>query len=179
MDKRTCSALAATLVAALTFGTAGCSGGQKADGARGRKNPATANSGRAVGGTPQKGGTLTVLSNQDFTHLDPARNWVMNDMDFGTRLLYRTLVSYKAAPGTAGGELVPDLATDLGTPSNGAKTWTFHLKPGIKYEDGTPVTAQDIKYNVERSFSPDLPGGADYAARYLKGAEGYKRPGQG
>ena len=179
MDKRTCSALAATLVAALTFGTAGCSGGQKADGARGRKNPATANSGRAVGGTPQKGGTLTVLSNQDFTHLDPARNWVMNDMDFGTRLLYRTLVSYKAAPGTAGGELAPDLATDLGTPSNGAKTWTFHLKPGIKYEDGTPVTAQDIKYNVERSFSPDLPGGADYAARYLKGAEGYGGPAKG
>lgn len=53
-----------------------------------------------VGGTPQKGGTLTVLSNQDFTHLDPARNWVMSDMEFGTRLLYRTLVTYKAAPGT-------------------------------------------------------------------------------
>ncbi|MFI6768088.1 ABC transporter substrate-binding protein [Streptomyces sp. NPDC050355] len=179
MDKRTCTSLAATLVAALTFGTAGCSGRQSTDGSRGRKNPATANSGRAVGGTPQKGGTLTVLSHQDFSHLDPARNWTMSDMDFGTRLLYRTLVSYKAAPGTAGGELVPDLATDLGTPSNGAKTWTFHLKPGIKYEDGTPVTAQDIKYNVERSFSPDLPGGADYAARYLKDAKGYQGPAKG
>ncbi|MGG7576021.1 ABC transporter substrate-binding protein [Streptomyces sirii] len=179
MDKRTCTSLAATLVAALTFGTAGCSGRQSTDGSRGRKNPATANSGRAVGGTPQKGGTLTVLSHQDFSHLDPARNWTMSDMDFGTRLLYRTLVSYKAAPGTAGGELVPDLATDLGTPSNGAKTWTFHLKPGIKYEDGRPVTAQDIKYNVERSFSPDLPGGADYAARYLKDANGYQGPAKG
>ncbi|WP_407285120.1 ABC transporter substrate-binding protein [Streptomyces sp. BP-8] len=179
MDKRTCTSLAATLVAALTFGTAGCSGRQSTDGSRGRKNPATANSGRAVGGTPQKGGTLTVLSHQDFSHLDPARNWTMSDMDFGTRLLYRTLVSYKAAPGTAGGKLVPDLATDLGTPSNGAKTWTFHLKPGIKYEDGTPVTAQDIRYNVERSFSPDLPGGADYAARYLKDAKGYQGPAKG
>ncbi|MFF2808219.1 ABC transporter substrate-binding protein [Streptomyces sp. NPDC058000] len=179
MDKRTSTALATALSAALALGAAGCSGGQHADDAGGRQNPATANNGRVVGGTPQKGGTLTVLSDEDFTHLDPARNWVVNSMDFGTRLLYRTLVSYKAAPGTAGSELVPDLATDLGTPSNGAKTWTFHLKPGIEYEDGTPVTAQDIKYNVERSFSPDLPGGADYAARYLKDATGYQGPANG
>ncbi|MEU5000468.1 ABC transporter substrate-binding protein [Streptomyces sp. NPDC021622] len=178
MDKRTCTALAVALAAALTLGTAGCSGGQKTGGTRG-KNLATANIGKVIGGTPQKGGTLTVLSNTDFTHLDPARNWVMSDMNFGTRLLYRTLVSYKAAPGTAGGELVPDLATDLGTSSNGAKTWTFRLKAGVKYEDGTPITAQDVKYNVERSFSPDLPGGADYAARYLKGAKGYQGPADG
>ena len=177
MKKRTLIAVATALAATTAFGAAGCSG-SKGHGSGG-KNPATANQGAVVGGTPQKGGTLTVLSNQDFTHLDPARNWVMSDMDFGTRLLYRTLVTYKAAPGTAGGELVPDLATDLGTPSNGTKTWTFHLKKGIKYEDGTPVTAQDIKYNVERSFSPDLPGGSDYAARYLAGAEGYQGPAQG
>ncbi|MBT2384997.1 ABC transporter substrate-binding protein [Streptomyces sp. ISL-11] len=180
MNKRTCTALAAALAATLALGTAGCSGGKRTGSDKaGGANPAAANEGAVVGGTPQRGGTLTVLSNQDFTHLDPARNWVMNDMDFGTRLLYRTLVTYKAAPGTEGGRLVPDLATDLGTSSNGARTWTFHLKPGVKYEDGSPVTAQDVKYNVERSFSPDLPGGADYAARYLAGADGYQGPAQG
>ncbi|MFH8368416.1 ABC transporter substrate-binding protein [Streptomyces sp. NPDC018031] len=178
MNKRTCTALAAAVAAALVLGTAGCSDGRRSGGGNG-KNPATANLGAVIGGTPQKGGTLTVLSNTDFTHLDPARNWVMSDMEFGTRLLYRTLVTYRAAPGTKGGELVPDLATDLGTPSDGARTWTFRLKKGIRYEDGTPVTAQDVKYNVERSFSPDLPGGADYAARYLKGAEGYRGPAEG
>jgi peptide/nickel transport system substrate-binding protein len=179
MDKRTCTALATALVATLALGIAGCSGGPEASGARNGKNPATTNNGQVVGGTPKKGGTLTVLSNQDFTHLDPARNWVMGDMDFGTRLLYRTLVTYKAEPGAKGGELVPDLAEDLGVSSNGAKTWTFKLKKGLKYEDGSPITAQDIKYNVERSFSPDLPGGPDYAARYLAGAEGYRGPAQG
>ncbi|MBB4895570.1 peptide/nickel transport system substrate-binding protein [Streptomyces olivoverticillatus] len=180
MNKRTCTAIAAVLTATFALGAAGCSGGKPAAGGKnGGKNPAAANVGASIGGTPVKGGTLTVLSNQDFTHLDPARNWVMSDMDFGTRLLYRTLVTYKAAPGTQGGQLVPDLATDLGTPSNGAKTWTFHLKQGVKYEDGSPVTAQDVKYNVERSFSPDLPGGSDYAARYLAGADGYQGPAQG
>ncbi|MFF9850491.1 ABC transporter substrate-binding protein [Streptomyces litmocidini] len=179
MNKRTCTTLATALVATLTLGVTACSGGKEAGGDRGRKNPVTANNGATVGGTPRKGGTLTVLSNQDFTHLDPARNWVMGDMDFGTRLLYRTLVTYKAAPGAEGGDLVPDLAEDLGTPSNGAKTWTFRLKQGLKYEDGTSITARDVKYNVERSFSPDLPGGPDYAARYLAGAEGYQGPAGG
>ncbi|MEV4438260.1 ABC transporter substrate-binding protein [Streptomyces sp. NPDC049577] len=182
MNKRTSTALATAVVASLALGAAGCSGGKHAGGGGGQdggKNPAAANVGSVVGGTPQRGGTLTVLSNQDFTHLDPARNWVMSEMDFGTRLLYRTLVTYKSSPGNDGGKLVPDLATDLGTPSNDARTWTFHLKQGVKYEDGTPVTAQDVKYNVERSFSPDLPGGSDYAARYLAGAEGYQGPAQG
>ncbi|MEV0416132.1 ABC transporter substrate-binding protein [Streptomyces sp. NPDC050448] len=179
MDKRTRTALATALVATLALGAAGCSDNGKADGGRAGRNPATANTGAVIGGTPQKGGTLTVLSNQDFSHLDPARNWVVGDMDFGTRLLYRTLVTYKAEPGAKGGELTPDLAEDLGVSSNGAKTWTFTLKKGLKYEDGSPVTAQDIKYNVERSFSPDLPGGPDYAARYLADAEGYRGPAQG
>ncbi|MGW6568962.1 ABC transporter substrate-binding protein [Streptomyces sp. NPDC054975] len=181
MNKRTLHAVAATLATTVALVTAGCSGGHSGagQGGAGRKNPATANEGAVVGGTPQKGGTLTVLSNQDFSHLDPARNWVVSDMDFGTRLLYRTLVTYKAEPGAKGGELTPDLAEDLGVSSNGAKTWTFTLKKGLKYEDGTPITAQDVKYNVERSFSPDLPGGPDYAARYLAGAEGYQGPAQG
>ncbi|MFB6842787.1 ABC transporter substrate-binding protein [Streptomyces sp. NPDC056361] len=178
MNKRTYT-LATALVTTLALGVTGCADGKKSDGSRDRKNPATSTNGSVLGGTPQKGGTLTVLSNQDFTHLDPARNWVMPDMDFGTRLLYRTLVTYTAEPGAKGSELVPDLAEDLGTPSNGAKTWTFRLKPGLKYEDGTPITSKDVKHNVERSFSPDLPGGPDYAARYLVGGKDYRGPAEG
>ncbi|MFG3408317.1 ABC transporter substrate-binding protein [Streptomyces sp. NPDC048142] len=182
MNKRTPHAAVTALAAAVALTAVGCTDGKNVGGGQGEdtgKNPATSNVGRTVGGTPQKGGTLTVLSNQDFTHLDPARNWVVTDMDFGTRLLYRTLVTYKAEPGARGGELTPDLAEDLGTPSNGARTWTFKLKKGLKYEDGSPITAADVKHNVERSFSPDLPGGPDYAARYLAGADGYRGPAGG
>lgn len=174
MTKRTRVALAASLAASLTVGPVACStgdtGGPDRDGDR---NPGTAD---VIGGTPKRGGTLTVLSNQDFAHLDPARNWTMPNMDFGIRLLYRTLTTFKAAPGKKGSEIVPDLATDLGKSSEGGRTWTFTLKEGLKYEDGSPVKAQDVKYNVERSFAPDLTGGPDYAEQYLADTKGYQGP---
>ncbi|MFD5464175.1 ABC transporter substrate-binding protein [Kitasatospora sp. NPDC127059] len=179
MTRRTHALLAAALAATLTLGLGACKNDKSdsgADAAPGSTKGPGAASGSVIGGTPVKGGTLTVLTNQDFAHLDPARNWTVPHMDFGTRLLYRTLTTFKAEPGAAGSEIVPDLATDLGKSSDGGKTWTFTLKDGLKYEDGSPILAADIKYNVERSFSPDLTGGPDYAIQYLAGGEKYKGP---
>ncbi|MFE2510766.1 ABC transporter substrate-binding protein [Streptomyces naganishii] len=172
-------AVSASLGASLALALLGaCTGNADDDGAGRHQRPGVS-TGTVIGGTPVKGGTLTVLSDQDFAHLDPARNWVMPTMDFGSRLLYRTLTTFKSSPGKVGSEIVPDLATDLGRPSDGGRTWTFTLKPGLKYEDGTPIKAQDVKYNVERSFAPDLAGGPDYAQRYLAGAKDYTGPLQG
>ncbi|WP_035804753.1 ABC transporter substrate-binding protein [Kitasatospora mediocidica] len=176
MTRRTCAALAAAIAATLTLTLGACSStGSGSDPADNGKGITTEGDG-VVGGTPVKGGTLNILSNQDFSQLDPTRNWVEPEMDFGIRTLYRTLTTFKAAPGAAGLQIVPDLATDLGEPSDNDKTWTFHLKDGLKYEDGSPIVADDIKYNVERSFSPDLPGGPDYAKQYLNAPAGYAGP---
>ncbi|MFF7455681.1 ABC transporter substrate-binding protein [Kitasatospora sp. NPDC008115] len=180
MNRRIQTALAASIAATLTLGLGACAK-DKGDDTSGENTAAStkapgAAAGSVVGGTPVKGGTLHVLTNQDFAHLDPARNWVLPTMDFGTRLLYRTLVTFKAEPGPAGSEIVPDLATDVGRPSDGGKTWAFTLKDGVKYEDGTPIKSADIKYNVERSFAADLTGGPDYAQQYLAGGENYKGP---
>lgn len=177
MTKRISVVFAVGLATSLALAASSCT---TDDSSRNKKEgdhkaPGVA-TGTIIGGTPEKGGTLTVLSNQDFDHLDPARNWVMPNMDFGTRLLYRTLTTFQAAPGTAGGKIVPDLATDLGRPSDGGKVWSFTLKPGLKYEDGTPIKAQDVKYNVERSFSADLTGGPDYARQYLADTKDYTGP---
>lgn len=177
MTKRISVVFAVGLAASLAMTASSCTTdtGSKSGKESDHKAPGVA-SGTVIGGTPKKGGTLTVLSNQDFDHLDPARNWVMPNMDFGTRLLYRTLTTFQAAPGTAGGKIVPDLATDLGTPSDGGRVWSFTLKAGLKYEDGTPIRSQDVKYNVERSFSEDLTGGPDYARQYLADTKGYAGP---
>ncbi|MEK8144960.1 ABC transporter substrate-binding protein [Streptomyces sp. M10(2022)] len=75
-------------------------------------------------------------------------------------------------------ELVPDLATSLGKASPDAKTWTYTLRKGVKYEDGTEVTSKDVKYAVERSnFAPEaLSNGPTYFKAYLEGGDKYKGP---
>jgi len=122
-----------------------------------------------------KGGELQVLLIGDFEHLDPQRNYVASALDFG-RLIYRQLTTYKSVPGIAGSELEPDLATNLGEPSDNAKTWKFTLKDGVKFEDGTPITAADVKYGVERSMSPLIDSGPQYAKQFLVGGTEYSGP---
>lgn len=72
--------------------------------------------------------------------------------------------------------MVPDLATDLGTPSKNATVWTYTLKDGLKYEDGTAITSADIKYGIERSFAAELSGGAPYLRDWLIGGADYQGP---
>ncbi|WP_189250245.1 ABC transporter substrate-binding protein [Streptosporangium pseudovulgare] len=163
------TAVPCLLALAVLSATAACGGGTPAAERSGNRSQAPA-------GEAARGGTLTILSNQDFSHLDPTRNWTMPEMDFGLRYLYRSLVTYKSEPGPASLQIVPDLATTVGEMSDGGRTWTFTLKDGLKYEDGSPVVAADVKYNVERSFAPELPGGPNYARLVLTGGEKYRGP---
>jgi len=157
-------------VAALT--ATACGGGTSTTGKA--KTNTDKGGGARTAGTP--GGTLNILNSGDFEHLDPARNYVSGTLDFG-RLLYRTLTTFKAVPGKAGNQIVGDLATDLGTASDGGKTWKFTLRDGMKYEDGTPIKAEDVKYGVERAFDPDLPEGPQYIQQFLADVPaGYKGP---
>jgi peptide/nickel transport system substrate-binding protein len=122
-----------------------------------------------------QGGTLTVLNSGSQHHLDPARLYTSGGGAIPS-LLFRTLTTRHRVAGDEGEKPIPDLATDLGTPSDGAKTWTYHLKAGLKFEDGSPITSKDVKYGIERSFSPDLPGGAPYLHDWLIGGSDYKGP---
>ena len=71
------------------------------------------------------------------------------------RLIYRSLTFAKDTPGEDL-SIQPDLAESLGTSSDDGRTWTYRLREGLKYEDGLPITAQDVKYGVMRSFESDV-----------------------
>ena len=74
-------------------------------------------------------------------------------------------------------KLTPDLAEGLGVPSDGGKTWTYKIRQGIKYEDGTAVKAADVKYAVLRSTDKaTFPNGPAYFERFLNLPAGYKGP---
>ena len=138
----------------------------------------------AAGGEPQKGGTINVLTlSEQFNHLDPQRNYTGVDLAFASGYLNRTLTQYKYAPGPDGVTLVPDMATDTGTANADATEWSFTLRDGVAFQDGTPVTCDDIKYGVSRTFATDIiTDGPTYAIDFLDipkdadGASTYKGP---
>lgn len=110
-----------------------------------------------------------------FEYLDPQQIYVNNSGTFA-RLIYRTLMGWKENPADGSYELAPDLSDGPPQNGDGGKTWTFKIKQGIKYSDGSPVTAQDIKYGVERSMDPAISNGPQYAKEYLVGADKFTGP---
>jgi peptide/nickel transport system substrate-binding protein len=117
----------------------------------------------------KKGGTLFLINDNDFDHIDPQRTYVGNALNVTERFLNRTLVTYRSVPGKSGSELVPDMATDLGRASDNNKTWKFTFKDGLKWQDGSTVTCADFKYGVSRGFAQDvITDGPTYAFSYLK-----------
>jgi len=158
----------AAAVGALALTAAACSsgGGKSTSGSGG-----SANSGSSGGNAPSAdvptnvvrpsttaGGTLRVGLVDDFDSLDPARAYYALTWNFD-RLLDRGLLMYDAKPGPAGTATVGDLATGPATAENGGKTWTYHLKDGVKFEDGTAVTSKDVKYGIERVFATSVVSG--------------------
>jgi peptide/nickel transport system substrate-binding protein len=116
-----------------------------------------------------KGGTITYdLSNvPDST--DPGNTYYAYMWNL-TRLWATPLMTYKSVPGSGGLQVVPALATAPGTVSDNGLTWTYHIKPDVKFEDGTTVTSQDVKYAVERTFAKTvLPNGPSYFQLLLGG----------
>jgi peptide/nickel transport system substrate-binding protein len=120
------------------------------------------------GGGGKEGGTLngTYASFPDY--MDPqlsytAEGWTaMGDV-------YIPLLMYKHAEGAEGSEVEPGLAKEMPKISNGGKTYTLFLRPGLKYSDGKPVKASDFGYAVERLFKLNSGGSPFYTA--IVGAE--------
>jgi peptide/nickel transport system substrate-binding protein len=119
--------------------------------------------GAVVNPSSHAGGTIVFDNSSGVPDSTDPGNTYYGNMWNIVRLYGRALVTYRSAPGTAGMRLVPDLAASLGRVSDNGLTWTYHLKPGIKFEDGSTVTSRDVKYAVERSYAKDvLPNGPSY-----------------
>jgi peptide/nickel transport system substrate-binding protein len=144
--------MAVSVVAAL--GIAACSGSSSSSSGPTSNTGASAyNAGvtSVVNPSSAKGGTLIYDNSSTPDSFDPGNTyyaWVLNF----DRLFTMPMFTYKSCPGTCGEQLVPMLAADMGTVSNKGLTWTFHIQPNIKFEDGTVVTSQDVKYAIERTY---------------------------
>ncbi|MFI5805317.1 ABC transporter substrate-binding protein [Streptomyces sp. NPDC051561] len=169
---------AAVVVAALMT-TAACGGGGGKDGSNGKPGKGAGFNAaltQVANPSDKKGGTLKFIGKQDFDSTDPTRQYYGFTWDLA-RFYTRQLVTYATKPGAAGAELVGDLAKGNGKISNGGKTYTYELRDGLTWEDGSPLTSKDIKYGISRVWADKvLPGGPIYLQKALDPKKEYKGP---
>ncbi len=120
----------------------------------------------------RKGGTIKVLQRDSYAHLDPAQIYVSDEGALAT-LIHRGLTTYKRVSGDEYA-VVGDLATDSGQKSDGGKTWTYKLKDGVKFEDGSAITSKDIRHTIERTFAPFITEGPTFIQQWLADTGGAK-----
>jgi peptide/nickel transport system substrate-binding protein len=125
----------------------------------------------------KKGGTLTITDAGAPPTFDPAGAYYEFSMTILSELMTRGLTGYQIGK-NGHTTLVPDLADGLGKESADGKTWTFKLKPGMKYSNGETVKAADFVYAIKRSFDPTLGGNGPvpYLQTYLVGGAKYQGP---
>jgi peptide/nickel transport system substrate-binding protein len=133
----------AAALAALALTVAGC-------GSSSSSSPSA-----AASATGKPGGTFTILANSSFGVADPAQNYTLQEW----QLLIDThdgLTTFAKENGLAGTKIVPDLATSIPTPTNGGKTYVFHIRHGIKFSNGEVLKPSDFVTTFERQFT--VPG---------------------
>ena len=160
-------ALACALVALALGATAACSDASD-------EEPTSSTTG------PSRGGTLHVLVAGEVLTWDPQLMYSGPESFFAQRTFVRTLTTY--GTGDEQRALVGDLATDTGKRSKDGKTWTFTLREGVRWEDGTDVTCEDVRRGIAHTFDRDTHiAGTNYATYLLDlptnvTAEGLEKP---
>lgn len=108
-------------------------------------------------------GAVVVARASDARALDPARVTDSESIEVGT-LLFEGLLRWR--PGTT--EVEPGLATRWSVSPDGSR-WTFHLRPGVRFHDGTPLDASAVAFSFERVLVASHP-------HYLHGSDAdYRR----
>jgi peptide/nickel transport system substrate-binding protein len=96
-------------------------------------------------GLQHRGGTLTVAVGSGAWQAAEAPGQLLNVVNDG-------LTTYRHVGGAAGAQVVPDLAVSLPTPADGGKTYTFHLRPDIRWSTGAVVRPADVRSGIMRTI---------------------------
>jgi peptide/nickel transport system substrate-binding protein len=111
----------------------------------------------------QEGGTLNLTYASFPDYMDPQLSYTAEGWT-AMGEVYIPLLTYEHATGQAGTKVVPGLAKELPKVTNGGKTYTMFLRPGLKYSNGKPVKASDFPYAVERMFKVNSGGEGFYTS---------------
>jgi peptide/nickel transport system substrate-binding protein len=144
-------ATAASLAVGVTLIASACGSSNKA-----------ASGGGTTASTTASGGGKTFANfrlayDTGIDYLDPGLSYTVEGWGIMWNV-YLPLIGYTHANGPDGATIIPYLAKALPTVSADGKTYSFVLKSGLKYSDGTPIKASDFAATIERDFKVDSPG---------------------
>ena len=119
------------------------------------------------------GGTITIAAGTPPLSADQGLDFTTQGNSLQSVVNLALLAFTHNVAGTAGTKIVPALAQSLPAITDGGKTYTFKLRPGIKYSNGQPIKASDVLHAAERDLkipwqaasfiSADIQGGTAYA----------------
>jgi peptide/nickel transport system substrate-binding protein len=122
----------------------------------------------------KQGGTITIASGTAPLSADQALDFTTQGQELYSVINTPLLTFVRGVSGTAGSKVVPGLAKALPTLSNGGKTYTFTLRPGLHYSNGTPIKASDVTYALERDLKVPWQA-ASFISAYVKGGDAYAK----
>lgn len=129
-----------------------------------------------------RGGTLKLVAHAAAGTLDPQINYTLEYWQI-EQATYDGLLAFRKVAGTDGLTVVPDLAEAIPAPQDGGKTYTFKLRSGISFSDGTKLTVDDVASTFRRIFQVSSPTAGTFfsgivgADQCLKSAKDCTLPG--
>ena len=121
-------------------------------------------------GSSDKNNTLTVGVNQELNGVFSPAYYSSSYDNYAIDLVYEGLLGYNAE-----NELVPELAQEMPEISEDGLTFTFKIREGAKFSDGTPVTSKDVKYSFTLLADPSYTGRFAINAENIVGYEEYNK----
>ena len=114
-----------------------------------------------------RGGTLRIATAETMNSFDPSFVYAILSYAVHTTV-YDGLTAFKRVGGPEGNQLVPNLVEELRRPTDNGATYSYTLREGLKFSDGTAVKASDVRSTFERIIRNEQYGGTFLQA--LKGA---------
>ena len=165
--KRYLRPLGASLLCGAVVAVAACSSSTSSSGTSSGGGSSASSTASA-----QAGGTITIDSGTPPLSADQALDFTTQGNELYSVVNTPLLTFQRGVEGVAGAKIIPGLAQALPTVSNGGKTYTFMLRPGLKYSNGTAIKASDETYALERDIKIPWQA-ASFVSAYIAGGTAY------
>jgi peptide/nickel transport system substrate-binding protein len=167
--KRRFRSLGALSLVTAVVAVAACSSSATSTGTSSGSSPASSS---GTSASAQAGGTITIDAGTAPLSADQGLDFTTQGNELYSVVNTPLLTFQRGVQGVGGSKIIPGLAEALPTVTNNGKTYTFMLRPGLKYSNGTAIKASDVTYALERDIKIPWQA-ASFVSAYIAGGTAY------